>query len=140
VVAFINDHREAYGVQSICRVVPIAPSTYHRHRARQRNPTKRSVRAVRDAVLKAIIQRIWREHDQAYGSRRVWKQTERNGLGGTRVSSRPTCGRVRLRDVVHVVPRGHFRGSCPAGTWTVHQLASNDTVTRESCEPVTRRS
>jgi len=92
-VAFINDHREAYGVESICRVVPIAPSTYHRHRARQRNPTKRSVRAVRDAVLKAIIQRIWREHDQAYGSRRVWKQTERNGLGGTRVSSRPTCGR-----------------------------------------------
>ena len=79
-VAFINDHREAFGVESICRVVPIAPSTYYQHRARQRDPTKRSVRAVRDEVLKAIIQRIWREHDQAYGARKVWKQMGREGL------------------------------------------------------------
>src|SRR4029434_7645760 len=39
-VAFINDHRQAYGVESICRVVPIAPSTYYRHRARHLDPTK----------------------------------------------------------------------------------------------------
>jgi hypothetical protein len=70
VVAFINDHRAAYGVESICRVVPIAPSTYYRYRARQLDPTKRSACAVRDDVLKAIIQRIWREHDQAYGCRK----------------------------------------------------------------------
>jgi len=80
VVTFINAHREAYGVESICRVVPIAPSTYYRHRARQCDPTKRSARALRDEVLKAIIQRIWREHDQAYGSRKVWKQMGREGL------------------------------------------------------------
>ena len=79
-VGFINDHRETYGVESICRVVPIAPSTYYRHRARQLDPTKRAARAVRDEVLKAIIQRIWREHDQAYGSRKVWKQMGREGL------------------------------------------------------------
>jgi transposase InsO family protein len=79
-VAFINDHRDAFGVESICRVVPIAPSTYYRHRAGQRDPTKRSARAVRDEVLKAIIQRIWREDDQAYGSRKVWKQMGREGM------------------------------------------------------------
>jgi transposase InsO family protein len=84
VVGFINDHRATYGVESICRVVPIAPSTYYRHRARQRDPTKRSSRAIGDEVLKAIIQRIWREHDQAYGSRKVWKQMGREGLRAAR--------------------------------------------------------
>jgi putative transposase len=80
VVGFINDHRETYGVESICRVVPIAPSTYYRLRARQLDPTKRSPRALRDDVLKAIILRIWHEHAQAYGSRKVWKQMGREGL------------------------------------------------------------
>ena len=79
-MGFINDHRETYGVESICRVVPIAPSTYYRLRARQLDPTKRSPRALRDDVLKAIILRIWHEHAQAYGSRKVWKQMGREGL------------------------------------------------------------
>jgi hypothetical protein len=83
-VAFIDDHREPFGVEPICAVLPIAPSTYYRHRGRQLDPTKRSARAVRDEVLKAIIQRIWREHDQAYGSRKVWKQMGREGLRAAR--------------------------------------------------------
>ena len=58
-VGFINDHRETYGVESICRVVPIARSTYYRHRARHLDPTRRAARTVRDEVLKAIIARIW---------------------------------------------------------------------------------
>jgi putative transposase len=80
VVAFINDHRAMYGVESICRVVPIAPSTYFRYRARQLDPTRRSARALRDEVVKAIIQRIWTEQQQVYGSRKVWKQMGREGL------------------------------------------------------------
>jgi len=48
VVGFINDHRETYGVESIWRAVPIAPSTHYRHRARHLDPTKRSARAIRD--------------------------------------------------------------------------------------------
>ena len=88
-VAFIDQHRATYGVEPICRVVPIAPSTYFRRKAEQVDPAKRSARAIRDEVLKAIIQRIWREHDQAYGSRKVWKQMGREGL-----SARPAaaCG------------------------------------------------
>jgi putative transposase len=83
-VAFIDDHRPQFGVEPICAVLPIAPSTYYRQRARQLDPTKRSARAVRDEVLKAIIQRIWHEHDQAYGSRKVWKQMGREGLRAAR--------------------------------------------------------
>jgi putative transposase len=63
IVAFIDDHREPFGVEPICRMLPIAPSTY------ERDPSRRSVRAQQDAILRAIIQRIWNEHDQVYGPR-----------------------------------------------------------------------
>jgi len=99
-VAFVNAHRQAYGVESICRVVPIAPSTYYRHRVRQLDPTKRSARALRDEVLKAIIQRIWREHDQAYGSRKVWKQMGREGLREARCRVRRLMRELGLVGVV----------------------------------------
>jgi putative transposase len=100
VVAFVNAHCQAYGVESICRVVPIAPSTYYRHRVRQLDPTKRSARALRDEVLKAIIQRIWREHDQAYGSRKVWKQMGREGLREARCRVRRLMRELGLVGVV----------------------------------------
>ena len=99
-VAFIDDHREAYGVESICRVVPIAPSTYYRHRTRHLDPTRRSARTLRDEVLKAIIQRIWREHDQAYGSRKVWKQMGREGLREARCRVRRLMRELGLVGVV----------------------------------------
>jgi putative transposase len=79
-VAFIDDHRETFGVESICRVVPIAPSTYFRRKAAQRDPTRRSARAQRDEVLRAIIRRIWNENHQVYGPRKVWRQMGRENL------------------------------------------------------------
>ena len=99
-MAFITDHRAAYGVESICRVVPIAPSTYYRHRARQLDPAKRSARTVRDEVLKAIIERIWREHDEAYGSRKVWKQMGREGIREARCRVRRLMRDLGLVGVV----------------------------------------
>ena len=57
-VRFIDQHRPAYGVEPICRVVPIAPSTYFRWKAQESDPTTRAPRALRDEVLKVIIQRI----------------------------------------------------------------------------------
>jgi transposase InsO family protein len=79
-VAFVDDHRERFGVEPICAVLPIAPSTYFRHKAEQRDPTRRSTRAQRDAVLRAIIRRIHTEHHSVYGPRKVWKQMGREGL------------------------------------------------------------
>ena len=99
-VTFIDQHRATYGVEPICRVVPIAPSTYFRWKAAQADPTKRSTRAVRDEVLKAIIQRIWRENDQAYGSRKVWKQMGREGLRAARCRVRRLMRDLGLVGVV----------------------------------------
>jgi putative transposase len=79
-VAFIDQHRETYGVEPICRVLPIAPSTYFRHKRLEREPTRRSARAQKDEELRAIIRRIWNEHHQVYGPRKVWKQMGRENL------------------------------------------------------------
>src|SRR3984893_2747611 len=83
-VAFIDDHRTTYGVEPICHVLPIAPSTYFRHKAEQTEPTRRSARVQRDAVLRAIILRIWTENHQVYGPRKVWRQMGREGLRAAR--------------------------------------------------------
>jgi putative transposase len=66
-IAFIDDHRDAYGVEPICRVLPIAPSTYHAHDARRVDPSRAPARAQRDAVLCAQIRRVWEENFQVYG-------------------------------------------------------------------------
>ncbi len=83
-VAFIDAHREVHGVESICMLLPIAPSTYFRHKAEQRDPTRRSARAHRDEVLRAIIRRIYDENHRVYGPRKVWKQMGREGLRDAR--------------------------------------------------------
>jgi HTH-like domain len=79
-VAFIDDHRARYGVEPICRVLPIAPSTYFRLKAVQREPDRCCRRALGDEVLRAIIRAIWHENQQVYGPRKVWKQMGREGL------------------------------------------------------------
>ena len=61
-IAFIDDHREAHGVEPICKVLPIAPSTYHAHAAKRADPGKLSARAQRDADLKPQIRRVFEEN------------------------------------------------------------------------------
>ena len=76
-IAFIEEHREVYGVEPICRVLPIAPSTYHAHAAVARNPGKASDRSRRDAETVETIKRV---HDQSRGRcgvRKVWRQLRR---------------------------------------------------------------
>jgi putative transposase len=78
-IAFIDDHREVYGVEPICRVLPIAPSTYHVHAARRVDPAKAPARVQRDAELCEKIQRIFEENFGVYGARKVWHQLRREG-------------------------------------------------------------
>ncbi len=78
-VAFIDQHRAAYGVEPICDVLPIAPSTYFRHRDRQQHPARRSARTQRDEALRAAIQRVWEANHRVYGPRKVWRQLRREG-------------------------------------------------------------
>jgi len=101
-VRFVDDHRDVYGVESICAVVPIAPSTYFLAKARQADPTCRSARAQRDDALRPEIQRVWDEHFQVYGPRKVWKQLRREGV---RVA-RCTVGRLMRAMGLAVAVRG----------------------------------
>ena len=79
-VTFIDAHREAYGVEPICEVLPIAPATYYRHQACQAHPETRARRAQRDVWLTAQIQRVWDENFAVYGPRKVWQQLGREGI------------------------------------------------------------
>ena len=79
-VRFIDDHRAIYGVEPICAVLPIAPSTYFRWRARQQDPTQRSARVRRDDELRSAIQRVYDANFQVYGPRKVWRELRRAGV------------------------------------------------------------
>jgi transposase InsO family protein len=83
-IAFIDDHRHVYGVEPICRVLPIAPSTYHAHAARRADPTTAPPRVRRDAELRRHIRRVWEENFQVYGVRKVWRQLGREGIAVAR--------------------------------------------------------
>jgi transposase InsO family protein len=78
--AFIDDHRSEYGVEPICEVLPIAPSTYYTQKAIQADPSLRSARAKRDEWLKVEIRRVWDENRCVYGAEKVWNQLNREGI------------------------------------------------------------
>jgi putative transposase len=79
-MAFIEEHRDAYGVEPICAMLPIAPSTYYEHKARQADPARLPQRAQRDAVLCEEIDRVWHENRCVYGARKVWLQLQREDI------------------------------------------------------------
>jgi len=87
-VGFIRDHRDQYGVEPICAVLPIAPSTYFRHQTHRVDPTRRSARARRDDGLRVEIRRVWTEQEQVYGPRKVWRQLKREGVTVARCTVR----------------------------------------------------
>ena len=83
-VAFIDDHRAEYGVEPICRVLPIAPSTYYASKAVEADPAKASTRAQREAWLRGEIRRVWEQNFFVYGARKVWLQLKREGIQAAR--------------------------------------------------------
>src|SRR3954447_4378220 len=83
-IAFIDTHREVYGVEPICRVLPIAPSTYYEHTGRRRDPARLPARARRDELLRSEIRRVWEGNFRVYGVRKVWRQLRREGIAVAR--------------------------------------------------------
>ncbi len=79
-IAFIDAHRASYGVEPICRLLPIAPSFYRAHRARQADPSRLPDRAKRDAELQVEIARVHAGNFGVYGARKVWRQLRREGF------------------------------------------------------------
>jgi transposase InsO family protein len=114
-IAFIDDHRDAYGVEPICRVLPIAPSTYHAHAARRVDPSRAPARAQRDAVLCAQIRRVWEENFQVYGFRKVWRQLKREGVEVARCTVARLMRQMGLKGVVRGKPvKTTISDPCPA--------------------------
>ena len=103
-IAFINDHREAYGIEPICKVLPIALSTYHAHIAQRIDPSKRSARAQRDEALKIEVRRVFEENFRVYGARKVWRQLRREGF----TIARCTVERLKPLSCEDVPARQHF--------------------------------
>jgi transposase InsO family protein len=103
-IAFIDDHREAYGVEPICKVLPIAPSTYHEHAAKRADPAKLSARAKRDVSLKVEVQRVFAENFKVYGVRKVWRQLRREGFDIARCTVERLMRNMDLRGVIRGKP------------------------------------
>jgi putative transposase len=100
--AFIDEHREVYGVEPICRVLPIAPSTYYEHAARKANPDRRPARERRDTDLGREIRRVFAANFGVYGVRKVWRQLQREGIAVARC----TVARLMRQMGLHGVVRG----------------------------------
>jgi hypothetical protein len=111
-IAFIDDHREAHGVQPICKVLPIAPSTYHAHVAKRPDPARLSARARRDAAMKIDIRRVFEENFRVYSVRKVWRQLKREGFDVARCTVSRLTRHMGLQGVIRgktVKPRSATR-------------------------------
>ena len=103
-IAFIDAPRDAYGVEPICRVLPIAPSTWHEHAARRADPSRLPARAKRDEVLKEEVRRVFDENFGVYGVRKVWRQMNREGFDIARCTVARLMKSMGLQGVIRGKP------------------------------------
>ena len=103
-IAFIDDQREVHGVEPICNVLPIAPSTYHDHVAKRIDPERLSVRARQDMALRPEIARVFAENFEVYGVRKVWRQMQREGFAIARCTVERLMQSMGLQGVIRGKP------------------------------------
>jgi len=103
-IAFIDDCRDVYGVEPICRVLPIAPSTCHEADARRRRPERRPPRIRRDEALKLEILRVFNENFTVYGANKVWHQMRREGFDIARCTVRRLMKAIELKGFIRGKP------------------------------------
>jgi transposase InsO family protein len=99
-VRYIDEHKDRFGVEPICAVLPIAPSTYYEQKAREQDPDRRPARAIRDEALKPEVQRVFDENFRVYGAHKVWTQLNREGLRVARCTVERLMKALGLRGVV----------------------------------------
>ena len=133
-IAFIDDHRALYGVEPICKVLPIAPSTYHAHAARRADPGRLPARARSDAALMVEIQRVYEANFRVDSVRKVWRQLAREGIVAARCAVARLMRAMGLKGVVRgksvrttipdpaaACPRDRvnrqFKAACPNRLW-----------------------
>jgi transposase InsO family protein len=103
-IAFIDDHRQVHGVEPICKVLPIAPSTYYAHVAKRADPERLSARAKQDMALKPEIARVFTENFDVYGARKVWRQLNREGVAVARCTVERLMQDIGLQGVIRGKP------------------------------------
>jgi len=99
-VAFIDRHRDQYGVEAICALLPMAPSSYYEYKARQTDASRLPARTHRDRHLEGEIHRVWQENFQLYGVRKMWRQLNREAIAVARCTVARLMARMVLRGVV----------------------------------------
>jgi putative transposase len=98
-VAFIDAHRDEHGVEPICEVLPIAPSTYYEHKARQADRSRLPARERQDVVDRGHVRRVWQDSGGRYGVRKVWKQLHRENIGLAKCTVRRLMRQMGLHGV-----------------------------------------
>ena len=101
-IRFVDAYRDEHGVEPVCKVLQIAPSTYHAHAARRAKPQTAPTRVRKDAALRIDIKRVFDDNFQVYGVRKVWRQLKRDGHDVAR------CTVARLMQIMGL--QGVIRG------------------------------
>ena len=101
-VDFIHNNKDLYGVDAICRILPIAASTYYRTLDLADNPEHRAKRDLHDEHHAEQIQRMWKESSGRYGVRKVWQKLKREGY----IIARCTVARLMKKLGIQGVWRG----------------------------------
>ena len=96
----IDEHRDTFGVEPICKVLQISPSGYRRYAALRRSPLRRCARAQRVDILVPQIERVWQANMQVYGADKVWRQLAREGTAAARCAVERLMRRLGLRGVM----------------------------------------
>jgi len=94
-IAYIDRHKVRFGVEPICEVLPIAPSTYYAKKSRPMSARKR-----RHEELKVEIRRVYDDNFCVYGARKVWRQLRREGIEVARCTVERLMGELGLRGAV----------------------------------------
>ena len=97
---FIEESREAHGVEPICRALQFAPSTYYDRRAIMRDPDRASARAKSDAAMSVKIDAAWDANRKLYGARKIWHVLRRQGEDAARCTVERLMRRLGIRGVV----------------------------------------
>jgi putative transposase len=99
-VTFIDRHRAALGVESICRTLQFAPSTYYERKRQSASPESRSQRRKTDEALRTAIRRVWEDNFGVYGARKVWRQLRREGFDLARCTIERLMREMGLQGVI----------------------------------------
>ncbi|MBP2611456.1 transposase InsO family protein [Rhizobium pusense] len=103
-ISFIDEHRSVFGVEPICRLLPIAPSTYYEVVAKRTDVDRLSARERNDIAMKVEIRRVFNENFQVYGVRKVWRQLQREGYDIARCTVARLMRMMGLQGIIRGKP------------------------------------